>query len=133
MSSSNVDLPQTNHAPGDASVAQCKMECTNEAKCSAIEWYDSAWSGTKCKLMLGDTPAAKGSSTGRWQDATCYIKPADDEPEKPAGAKILQTSLDCNLRIIYNNLYVTTRPFTSIFISRSMSRRLDSYWTKMLQ
>ena len=127
VSSSNADLYQTNHAPGDKSVEKCKTECTNKPKCSAIEWYDSGWDGSMCKLMLGDVPAAKGSSTGRWQDATCYIKPADDEPEKPAGAKILQTSLDCNLRIIYNNLYVTTRPFTSIFISRSMSTKLESY------
>ena len=74
VSSSNKDLPQTNHPAGDASIEKCQMECKANLKCSAIEWYESGWASSKCKLMLGDVPATKGSSGAQWKDAKCYVK-----------------------------------------------------------
>ena len=76
VSSSNGDLPQTNHPAGDPSIKKCQMECNADLKCSAIEWYESGWASSKCKLMLGDTPATKGRLGGQWQDAKCYVKTA---------------------------------------------------------
>ena len=75
VSSENEDLEQTDHPTGDASVVDCKAECTLHSKCSAIEWYESGGHGSKCKMMLTDTPATGGKSGDRFKDSTCYIKP----------------------------------------------------------
>lgn len=75
VSATGVDLRQTRHSQGDASVQACKNECIARSSCSAIEWYDSAWDRSKCKLMLTNPAATKGHSGGRWVDATCHIKP----------------------------------------------------------
>ena len=74
-SSTNQDLPQTNHKIGDAGIMVCKEECRKNPKCSAIEWYNSGWGGSKCKVMIGNIQATQGSLGGRWQDAECYVKP----------------------------------------------------------
>ena len=75
VSSTNQDLPETNNIEGDASIAKCKEDCSENSKCSAIEWYNSGWNGSKCKWMIGDTPATQGRHGGRWQDAQCFVKP----------------------------------------------------------
>jgi len=75
VSSSNQDLSQTNWGSGDASIEVCKSICQSFSDCSAIEWYNSGWDGSKCKLMLGSNPATHGSSGGRWQDAECHVNP----------------------------------------------------------
>ena len=70
------DLPQTAWAAGGASQAKCQSECMKQAKCSAYEWYQSGWGGSKCHLMLGTTRSSKGHTGARWQDAMCFVKPA---------------------------------------------------------
>ena len=77
VSDSNQDLLQSEHSEGNDNVGKCQSECTSNNKCSAFEWYATGWGGVKCFLMLGDTPATKGSNGVRWRDATCYIKPGN--------------------------------------------------------
>lgn len=61
------DLTQINWSAGDGSVAKCQAECDKSKTCSGIEWYNSGWSGTKCKLMnIGTETAAKGKAGKRW-------------------------------------------------------------------
>ena len=76
-SSSNKDVDQTNHPAGDENIEACKSECIARPKCSAIEWYESAWEDSKCKLVLSDTPATQGNSNQRWKDAVCLVKPVE--------------------------------------------------------
>ena len=68
------DLPQTNWSAGNASRSSCQSECDKKPECSAIEWYDGGWGGSKCKLMLGTTPSTTSKQGNRWQDAECFIK-----------------------------------------------------------
>mmetsp|Transcript_17940 Transcript_17940/g.44802 ORF Transcript_17940/g.44802 Transcript_17940/m.44802 type:complete len:274 (+) Transcript_17940:105-926(+) len=68
------DQPQTNHVSGDESVESCKSACLSDPACSAIEWYDSGWGNSKCKLMLGLPKSTQGKSGTRHEDATCYVK-----------------------------------------------------------
>ena len=71
-----MDLIQTNHPAGDTEIEKCMSECNENSKCSAFEWYTNGWSGSKCKLMLGVVPAAKGWLDTQWNNATCHIKPS---------------------------------------------------------
>ena len=75
VDSTGKDLPQTPWKAGATNKATCQRECVRQSKCSAYEWYDSGWGGSKCHLMLGKTPSSKGYAGGRWQDALCYVKP----------------------------------------------------------
>ena len=88
VSSSNKDLPQTNHPAGDTSIGECQIECNANMNCSAFEWYEMGWDLSKCKLMLGHIPATKGSSRSQWQDAKCYVKTAKGMPYKYTIMKI---------------------------------------------
>ena len=74
-------LPATNNPSGDASVDKCKADCYNNLNCSGIVWYASEHLGSKCKLMLGDTPATKGRRGTQRNDAICYIKPSHRKTE----------------------------------------------------
>ena len=75
VSSEDADLVQTTWSAGDASRDACKSQCIQQSTCSAFEWYESAWAGSKCKLMLGDTPAVMGHTGSRFIDSECHIKP----------------------------------------------------------
>ena len=75
VSDSNQDLKHTKHNSGNDNIQTCQSECLLNPKCSAVEWYQNGWSGTKCHLILDDIPATQGSSSSRWKDATCHIKP----------------------------------------------------------
>ena len=68
------NLPETNWAAGDASRVACMLQCDAKPECTAIEWYDSGWDGSKCKLMLDKIPAATHKSGNRWKDTECFIK-----------------------------------------------------------
>merc|ERR1711981_1212800 len=70
------DLPQTAWKNGAASNNKCKQECMKKKECTAYEWYQSGWGGSKCHLMLGKTASSKGHTGARWQDAKCFVKPA---------------------------------------------------------
>jgi len=75
VSDSNQDLQQSKHSKGGDNVEKCQKECISNKKCSAIEWYEAGLNGVRCYLIIDDIPATKGSTTSRWRDATCYIKP----------------------------------------------------------
>ena len=77
VSDSNQDLQQSKHSKGDDKVEKCQLECISNKKCSAIEWYEAGLNGVSCYLIIDDIPATKGSTTSRWRDATCYIKPGN--------------------------------------------------------
>jgi len=78
VSASDQDVMQTNWANGDASIDACKAICFSMSDCSAIEWYESGWNGSHCKLVLDSTRATQGSSGARRQDAECHVKPIVD-------------------------------------------------------
>ena len=98
VSATNVDLPQTNRPSRDANINTCKSGCIHNSKCSAIEWYSSGWGGSKCKLMLSDVPASKGSPAGRWQDAECYVKP---DTGKVYHRNVIRTRLQLLLLLLF--------------------------------
>merc|ERR1719221_763101 len=75
VAANGEDLTETKWSSGDASREHCKQQCAQRPDCSAYEWYDQAWEGVKCRLMIGSTPAAKGSSDARWRTAECHVKP----------------------------------------------------------
>ena len=73
------DLLQTKWSNGQSNREACMQECNAQGeKCSAMEWYDSGWNGSKCHLILdkdGQGSATTFKQGNRWQDAECYIKP----------------------------------------------------------
>ena len=69
------DLPPTIFPDGDENVIACQSECSQRLKCSAIEWYESGYEGSKCKLIVSEKPATQGMVKPRWHDAVCYVKP----------------------------------------------------------
>ena len=71
----NEDLNQINHPEGEKSINECRSECNLKPQCSAIEWFESGWDNSKCKLILTNTPASTGSTESRLEDASCHIKP----------------------------------------------------------
>ena len=76
VSSTNQDLPETSTTEGDSSITKCKEICSRNFDCSAIEWYDPEWNGSKCKLLNGEIKATQGQVGGtRWKDAQCFVKP----------------------------------------------------------
>jgi len=75
VSSDNVDLPQTQWIAGSNNRDACVSECIANDACSAIEWYDSAWGGSNCYIMIGDIPSTQGFVGVRWHDAECHVKP----------------------------------------------------------
>merc|ERR1712151_613582 len=70
------DLPQTAWKAGAASNNKCKQECMKKKECTAYEWYNKGFDGSKCHLMLGKTATSKGHTGARWKDAKCFVKPA---------------------------------------------------------
>lgn len=74
VSSANRDLHQTNK-PEYTTKQACHNACRSDNSCSAYEWYNSGWGGSKCKLILTPIRATKGAKGGRWQDAECHVKP----------------------------------------------------------
>lgn len=69
------DAIQTNQPIGDVSRQTCQDICAANVWCSAFEWYNSGWDGSKCKLILGRQPSTQGSTSARWMDAECHVKP----------------------------------------------------------
>ena len=67
----DAELELERYEDGDDSVEDCKAACQSQAACSAIEWYESGWAGSKCKLVLDSRPATQGKSGARWK---CFIK-----------------------------------------------------------
>jgi len=88
-SKENVDLHETGHPEGNENIAKCMSECSQREECTAIEWYESGRTilATHCYLMLSDTPAYKGSTKKRYLDATCYIRPFEEEVACGDGSK----------------------------------------------
>merc|ERR1711862_348143 len=83
-SKENLDLEETPRPEGNENIAKCMSECSKREECTAIEWYESGRKRllapiTNCYLMLSDTPAYKGSTKKRYLDATCYIRPIEEE------------------------------------------------------
>ena len=79
------DLLQTKWSNGQGNREACMQECDAQGeKCSAMEWYDSGWNGSKCHLVLdkdGQGSATTFKQGNRWQDAECYIKPKSTSDE----------------------------------------------------
>ena len=70
------------HPKGDASFEKCKEECDANAKCSAFAWYANTKNGVKCFLILTKLKAVKGSENPQFLDATCTIKPGQQDDER---------------------------------------------------
>ena len=75
MSSTDTDLKETDYPEADTNPNACKLECTRRPECSAVEWFVTVVDGSRCKLILTEEPATKGSSGNRFRDAICYIRP----------------------------------------------------------
>lgn len=105
VNDAQTDLLQTKWPNGQADRKACMRECdTQGEKCTAIEWYDSGWGGSKCHLMLNKD--GKGATTTykrgkRWQDAQCYIKPKKSDykivksGECPKGYEYIMDEAGC--------------------------------------
>lgn len=75
VSATRVDLQQTNHPDGDTSREACGSDCDKHApQCSAIEWYNGGWEGSKCKLLLDTRKATQAKEGERWKDAECWVR-----------------------------------------------------------
>ena len=75
VSDEGHELAPTSHPKGDLDILTCQSECTPLDNCSAVEWFESGWGGSKCKLVLNQLIATKGDSGTRYEDATCYFRP----------------------------------------------------------
>lgn len=70
------DLPQTK-INGKDSLNSCLGACAKNPKCSAGEWYNKGWNGSKCYHILtgfAKDRAVKADTGKRWRDAQCFTR-----------------------------------------------------------
>jgi hypothetical protein len=75
VSASGKDLTQTRYRNVDLNA--CRAACSDNAKCSAVEYYPKSWQGSRCFHILtgwGNDRAVKASPKRRWRDAECYSR-----------------------------------------------------------
>ena len=56
----------------------CANACAKKPMCSAVEYYQRGWDGSRCFHMLTgmvwEERAMRGSKGKLWRDAVCYTK-----------------------------------------------------------
>lgn len=74
-SASNKDIQEAKFK--NVELKDCMEACTSNPKCSAVEWYEKGWQGTRCyHVNQGwlDQRATKAMPKRRWRDAECYTR-----------------------------------------------------------